>query len=412
MDSQSRQAIADWVIAQGLRGATEPELLAGLSQRIAEAGIPIMRANIGQRTLHPTVAGSDFEWRRDLSGPRQDEWRRDTPLTDEDFSRFPFYHMATNGLQRLRVRLTTPNADFPLLERLRMDGATDYLALATRFGDAGDSGPLAGFNSSWATDAAAGFADADIAAIEQLLQPLALAIKAASILRSAKSVLETYLGRDAGNRVLSGEITRGSAETIKAVLWYADLQGFTKIADSTPRDQLITMLNEYFGCMVEAVHEHRGQVLKFMGDGLLAIFRLDEDDNVCASALGAAESAFACVRALNVQRTAAGQPATQFYVALHLGDVLYGNVGGRDRLDFTVVGPAVNEVSRIESMCRSLGQDLVISSAFAAAAGDCTDRIVSLGRYALRGVSRPQELFTLAPNDPSEPARENDLVAD
>ena len=400
MDANVERKIADWVIAEGLRGSAEAQLLAGICERMVAAGLRIMRANIGQRTLHPTVVGSDFEWRRDMGGPRQDDWRRDVPVSQEDLSRFPFYHMHINGLERLRVRLVRPNADFPLLETLRSLGATDYLALTTTFGEGDARGPLSGFDSSWATDAPEGFSDADIATIEHLLQPLALSIKATSTYRSAKSVLATYLGRDAGNRVLSGEITRGSAETISAVLWYADLQGFTKIADSTSRDQLITMLNDYFGCMVEAVHEHGGHVLKFIGDGLLAIFRLDEDANVCSSALGAAEGAFAAVHALNARRAREGQATTKFYLGLHLGDVLYGNVGGQDRLDFTVVGPAVNEVSRIESMCRSLEQDLVISSAFAEAAGACTDRIVSLGRYALRGVSRPQELFTLAPKEP------------
>jgi adenylate cyclase len=260
--------------------------------------------------------------------------------------------------------------------------------------------------SSWTSDRPGGFDDDDVAAIEILLPVLALAIKAETTAGIAHSVVETYLGRDAGHRVLSGEIGRGSVETIRAVLWLCDLQGFTKIADSTPRDELIPMLNDYFEAMVDTVHEHGGQVLKFMGDGLLAILNLDdgEDDQVCAGALDAAEEALARVDEVNQRRADEGLPVTEFSLALHLGEVLYGNVGSRDRLDFTVVGPAVNEVSRIEAMCRSLDQNLIISSTFAHAAMGCSERLISLGRYALRGVRRPQELYTLLSREDAEEA--------
>ena len=200
--------------------------------------------------------------------------------------------------------------------------------------------------------------------------------------------------------MLSGEIDRGTGSTIHAALWYCDLQGFTRLAETTPRDQLLGMLDDYFECMVTTVHDFGGHVLKFMGDGLLAIFNLDDDAESCRAALDAAERVIERLAELTAQRSAAGLPATGFYIALHFGDVMYGNIGARRRLDFTVVGPAVNEISRIEAMCRALEQSLVISSAFAETARESADRLVSLGRYALRGVRRPQELFTLdVPDD-------------
>ncbi|MFQ5974348.1 MAG: adenylate/guanylate cyclase domain-containing protein [Alphaproteobacteria bacterium] len=399
MNPTKERDLADWINAEGLRGADELQLLAGFCERLVEAGIPLLRANINRRTLHPLVFGTDFEWWRDEGARQDDLYRTGARLSEEELRRFPFYYMHAEGLSRLRRRLDEPVAEFPLLEGLRQRGGTEYVAFGTSFGDAETPGPFRGFSSSWATDASGGFGDTAISAIERSLKPLALAIKASSTYRAAVSVLETYLGKDAGQRVLDGEIARGSAQTIRAVLWYADLQGFTAIADSTPRDQLITMLNDYFGCMVDAVHEQGGEVLKFMGDGLLAIFRLEGESDVCGVALSAAETAFARVTELNGQREKGGLPVTRFCLGLHLGDVLYGNIGGQDRLDFTVVGPAVNEVSRIEDMCRALDRDLIISSAFVEAAGACSSRIVSLGRYGLRGVRQPQELFTLAPPD-------------
>ena len=394
-DAQSLE-ITNATIADGLRGLSEDKLLSTFCERLLLAGVPLRRAAIGNTTIHPVVHGHNFEWWRGSDGAKQDPWLRAARMTDDEFDKHPFAYMYRKEVDRLRRRLDRPNAtiEFPLLERLRDQGATDYLALISHFGE-DSKGPLSGFVSSWTTDADGGFSEDHLATIESLLPCLALGIKSSSTYRAAESALETYLGADAGHRVLSGEIERGSTETIRAVLFYADLQGFTKIADTTDGEELILMLNQYFGCIVDSVHEHNGQVLKFVGDGLLAIFRLSEDRGVCASAIAAADAAFARVDGVNTERQAIGKPTTSFHVALHLGEVLYGNIGGHDRLDFTVVGPAVNEVSRIENMCKSLEQDVIMSAAFAEAATTCTGRLVSLGRYALRGVGRPQELFSL-----------------
>ncbi len=389
--------ITQWTIAEGLEGTPETELLLGFCERLAAAGVPLMRVNISQPTLHPIIGGHLFIWWRGQRAAVQEDWARNVAEAGDDFSRTPFDHMYSTGKSKLRYRLGAEQGvcELPMLDRFRRMGATDYFALRTAFGEAQRLGPVKGVMSSWLTDAADGFSDHHLAVIEQLVTPLALAVKGASTYRIANSVIATYLGEDAGQRVLSGEIERGSGRTIRAVLWYCDLQGFTKLADTTPRDLLLGMLDDYFESMVTTLHEHGGQVLKFMGDGLLAIFQFRDDGQSCKAALEAADHVGGRVAKLTAARKEAGLPVSEFRLALHLGDVMYGNIGARNRLDFTVVGPAVNEVSRIESMCRALERNIVVSSAFAEAAGGATDRLVSLGRYALRGVRRPQELFTL-----------------
>ena len=233
---------------------------------------------------------------------------------------------------------------------------------------------------------------------------LALALKAASLGRIAHTLVETYLGRDAGQRVLKGRIARGVAEEIKTVLWFSDLRDYTRISDTAPPEQLIPMLNAYADVIVSAIHWQGGDVLKLIGDGVLAIFPAVDRQTACLAALTAAGKARAKVAALNEARTAAGLPATGFYLGLHIGRVFYGNIGSRERLDFTVIGPAVNEVSRIASMCRSVDQALLMSSAFVDGLRQRRQDLLSVGRYALRGVAAPQELFTIDPAPGPPPA--------
>jgi adenylate cyclase len=245
------------------------------------------------------------------------------------------------------------------------------------------------------TKASGGFSDDQIAALERLVPYLALAIKSVALMRMTGALMQTYLGRDAGQRVLSGRILRGVAEKIDAVVWFSDLRGFTRITDTAP-EQVIPLLNDYSDVVVSAIHEHGGDVLKLIGDGTLAIFTAKDRTHACTAALSAAISARDGIIALNKRRAAGGEPTTGMYLGLHVGEVFYGNVGSRERLDFTVIGPAVNEVSRIAAMCRSVDQPVLMSSAFANVVA-IRQRLVSVGRYALRGVSHPQELFTFDP---------------
>ena len=213
----------------------------------------------------------------------------------------------------------------------------------------------------------------------------------------ASTVLETYLGRDAGHRVLTGSIERGSAEAIRAVIWFSDLRGFTKLTDSLPRDVLVATLDDYLEAMAAPVQTNNGQILKFMGDGLLATFDLTgrDDAAVCRDALAAAKALRSAFPVFNNARKANGKPVMDFGLALHLGEVFYGNIGASDRLDFTVVGPAVNEASRIQALCRPLDRNVLVSSTFQETVGS-ESALESLGFHALRGVREPKELFGLA----------------
>ena len=388
--------LVGWIASAGLSGLRELELLQGFCERAVAAGLPLGRAMMGVDTLHPVLVGRAFEWNRDAEGPTQAEYERlNFQNTEEMWRQSPFHQLYESGGGTLRRRLDGMQPGFPMLEELRHRGMTDYLAVVTRFGTDGAIGLMDCTYSSWASDRASGFSDDDLAALEFLVPCLAAVIKGASVARIAETLVETYLGRDAGHRVLRGHIERGVAEQISAVLWFSDLQGFTRITDTAPPRQIIPLLNDYADAIVSAIQAEGGEVLKFMGDGILAIFDAAAAADACGCALDAALDARERAAGLNRRRAAEGLPVTRFYLGLHVGEVFYGNVGSVDRLDFTVVGPAVNETSRIAAMCRSLDQDVLLSSAFAAAAGPSRRRLVSVGRYALRGVSRPQELFTL-----------------
>ena len=308
----------------------------------------------------------------------------------------PWYQLVTSGELQMRRRLAAGEGsnEFPLLAGLAAQGGTDYWARVVPFGDQRPIGETRGVATSWATCDPRGFGEGDLALIDATLPAFVLAFKASMAIDTARTLVATYLGRDAAERILRGEIDRGQVNAMHKVLWFSDLTGFTRIADTLPRDQLLHLLNAYADCLVGVVHDHDGKALKFMGDGILAVFDGAQGD-ACRRALDAAEAARAAVARLNLERSAVNLPVTGFTLALHQGEVLYGNVGSRDRLDFTVIGPAVNELSRIQGMSRSLDQPILVSASFAAACDDQRARLVSLGRYALRGVERPQELFTL-----------------
>lgn len=284
---------------------------------------------------------------------------------------------------------------FPMIDKLVAEGATDYLAYVVPFTDSARTSDTDALSSSWCTDRPSGFTEDEVAILDRLVPTLAIVLRNRSMAKTTNNVLSVYLGKDAGARVLGGQIERGRTESIRAVLWYSDLAGFTRIADTAPEDQIVPLLNDYAECQVSAIHGRGGQVLKFMGDGLLAIFRGRDDAEACHEALEAADDAFRRLGDINRQRDEKTLPTTRFYLGLHLGTVLYGNIGTQERLDFTVVGQAVNEASRIQALCKSLDRNVILSSGFARAATRSSNRVVSLGRYALRGVRQAQELFTL-----------------
>jgi len=393
-------ALNTWLTTAGLRGEPETALVSGFCERAVAAGLPISRALMIIDTLHPVYEGRLVRWGHDPSQPVVHEYGRTglpggaANLHIKQWRASPFFRMLQTGESLLRRRVTAENeAEFPIIRDYRAAGMTDYVAIINRFAPEGIIGEMDCVYSSWVTARADGFADAHIAALTRVVSTLALAVKAAALARMTATLMETYLGRDAARRVLSGRIMRGVAERIEAVIWFSDLRGFTRITDTAP-EQVIPLLDDYADVVVSTIHDHGGDVLKLIGDGTLAIFTGDGRESACRSALSAAIAAQRSIMALNKKRTQAGLPVTSLYLGLHIGEVFYGNIGSRERLDFTVIGPAVNETSRIASMCRSADQPVLVSDEFAEV-GDNARRLVSVGRYALRGVGRPQELFTL-----------------
>jgi adenylate cyclase len=400
MDEQLTTDLADWVTKAGLKGYSETVLLSGFCERVVAAGIPLAKALLIVDTLHPIHEGRVFRWQLGSHESTLQEYgRTNEGAAAAAWHQSPFYHLVQSGEPYLRRRLTPDAAvEFPILEEMRSLGITDYLAMNNRFAAEGVIGEMDCILSSWATDAPDGFGEAALAMLRRLVPFLALAVKSASLGRIAETLVETYLGRDAGRRVLSGRIARGVAEKIGTVLWFSDLRGYTKITDTAPPEQIIPLLNDYADAVISAIHDERGDVLKLIGDGTLAIFQAADREDACRRALAAATAARRSIEMLNAQRGAEALPVTQMYLGLHVGEVFYGNVGSKDRLDFTVVGPAVNEASRIAAMCRSVDQEVLLSAAFAGACGTARQRLISVGRYALRGVGQPQELFTLEPD--------------
>jgi adenylate cyclase len=395
MDSAEFAELSTWITEAGLAGQSETSILAGFCEREVARGLRLARALVLVDTLHPIYEGRAFRWTRAQKETTLTEYGK----SDDDASRWqrsPFYWLEESGDSLLRRRLTAETeAEFSIFPDLRADGMTDYVAIASRFAGDDNIGDMDCVYSSWTTDAPQGFADADIDHLCRLMPFLALAVKSASLARIAGTLVETYLGRDPGRRVLQGRIARGVAERIEAVLWFSDLRSYTRFSDTARPEDIIPFLNHYADAVISAVHEHGGDVLKLIGDGVLAIFTAEDRGRACDTALEAALRARHAVATVSQRRAAQALPITDMYLALHLGDVFYGNIGSKDRLDFTVIGPAVNEVSRIAAMCRSVDQPLLVSSAFASALGEARSRLVSVGRYALRGVGRPQDLYTL-----------------
>jgi len=395
MDKDQFAKLSAWITEAGLAGQSESAILAGFCEREVALGLPLARALVLIDTLHPIYEGRAFRWTRAQKETTLTEYGR----SDDDLSRWqrsPFHLLEESDEPLLRRRLTVDTeSEFSIFPELRADGMTDYVAIANRFTGDEIIGRMDCVYSSWATDAPQGFDDDDVADLCRLVPFLALAVKSASLARIAGTLVETYLGRDAGRRVLQGRIARGVAEQIEAVLWFSDLRDYTRISDTASPGDIIPLLNHYADAIISAIHEQGGDVLKLMGDGTLAIFTAEDRGRACDAAIRAALAARRGVATVNERRAAKGLPTADMYLGLHIGSVFYGNIGSKDRLDFTVVGPAVNEVSRIAALCHSVDQPLLVSSDFASAVGEARSRLVSVGRYALRGVGRVQDLFTL-----------------
>ncbi len=393
--------IADWIVRRGLEGAQETDLLIKFCEQCNTAGLPLDRALVVIDTLHPVHEGTVFRWRNDdVDEDAATQYGRTTEgEAAASWQRSPFFHLLQIGGEEMRRRIAFGDPiDFPSVQEMKDQGYTDNIIFVRRFADGATIGEMDCVYSSWSTRGGEGFSEADIAALRRLAPTLGLAIKSAALTKVADTLVEVYLGRDAGQRVIKGRIQRGVADRIEAALWFSDLRNFTTITDTAKPTEIIPLLNDYAEAVITSIHEAGGDVLKLIGDGTLALFRGDDLAGACSRALRAEEIARNRVKDLNEKRRAEERPVTSVYVGLHVGEVFYGNIGSVDRLDFTVVGPAVNETSRIASMCRSVDRPLLISSTFADALPSAErTQLVSVGRFALRGVGHAKELFTLDP---------------
>jgi adenylate cyclase len=398
MEACAKTEINEWIVRAALAGIDEIEIVAGVCQRLNSAGLALVRSSLATNLLDPTIGGRAVRWNRG-EGALEEAFPRTNDAASEDWMRSPFFFLIESRQPSLRRRLdaTYRAGEFPMLDGFRAQGVTDYLAFAERVGDSVLLGEGEGMVASWTTDAPAGFSDAQVEMLAGIMPALTLAFMLRTTNRAARALITTYLGSDAAERVLAGNIVRGRAIPIRAVVWFSDLIGFARLSDTLSSDVLLALLNDYAEAQVEEIEAHGGHVLKFMGDGILAIFPDDDTTRACKRALDAAANVRRRIAVLNERRHAAGLPITDTHLALHVGELLYGNLGSPRRLDFTVLGSAVSEAARIESLCGSLEQTVIVSCAFADATGEARSLLVSLGRYAMKGIARPQELFTLDP---------------
>ncbi len=399
-EDRVQRETGEWIVSATLAGTLEVGIIAGVGERLNAAGVPLVRISVATDLLDPMFDGRGVRWLRDEGGIEETFVRNEEgTIVTVDFPQSPFGFLLRSGKPTMRRHLdaTYRRGEFEMLDRFQDQGVTDYLGVSVRVGEALRLGELEGIVASWTTDAPGGFTDAQVALLTGLMPALTLAFILRTTHRDTRTLLTTYLGRHAADRVLAGNIVRGRAEPIHAVVWFSDLVSFTRISDNISAVSLLALLNDYAEAQVEAIEAHGGHVLKFIGDGILAIFPDPDTTVACTRALDAAAKMRLGITELNARRAASGLPVTETHLALHVGELLYGNLGSQRRLDFTVLGSAVNEAARIEALCASLDQKVIVSWAFAEAAGDARRRLVSLGRYAMKGVARPQELFTLDP---------------
>ena len=382
-------AIAEWLIGPARRIESGIRALDEFAWRLLAAGLPLLRVTLHASTLHPQYLGVTFTWFRTTgqSDLRMVAHELADKIRDEDN---PVVRVVRGG-ETLRRRIEAADAvlDFPILHDLKAQGATDYLALPVA------SAHLArNYMVTYVTDRPGGFTESEIADLTRVSQRLPVLVDMHNQKAISRNVLNAYLGEKTGPKVLAGQIRRGTGEEINAVLWSSDLRGFTARSDRLPGDRMIALLNALFDAQAKAIHDHGGEILKFIGDGLLAIFPIETPGAAAEAtrhALEAAVEALAAVRGLDDELAALGEPPLHIVVALHVGTAIYGNIGAANRLDFTVIGPAVNLVSRVEAVAKTLDLPIVVSDEFARAYGR---PLRSLGTHQLRGLAAPHELFT------------------
>ncbi len=392
-DSDSNPFVL-WLMKKAPHAKTPEALVEGFAGMLASAGLPVWRLRVMIRTLHPQVLASIYSWQSDW-----DELEVTQPTYDvlerQQFQDSPFA-LILRGEGGIRRRLIGPSAklDFPVLEDLQDQGATDYVAIPLTFSN-GQINII-----TLVSKAPDGFSTENLGLLHEILPMLARIVEVHAMHRTAASLLDTYLGRHTGRRVLDGLIKRGDGNDLHAVIWFSDLRQSTRFSETLPRADYLTLLDDFFDAMAGAVMDHGGEVLKFIGDAVLAIFPIDDPESrnpaAAAHAIDAVRDARRRLATRNQDRQALDAPIIGYGIALHRGDLTYGNIGTSARLDFTVIGPAVNQAARIQDLCKTLGKQVLLSTVFAES---FEGELVSIGEHELRGIEAKQELFTLPPGD-------------
>lgn len=377
----------DWLAGGALSGANSDDVLAELCQRMVECGVPLWRVAVFVTTLHPDIMGRRFLWQASSGVTTSNALF--AVMDTEDYRKSPFTTVyATRTPLRRHLADADCPLDFAVVKDLRDEGCTDYAAFPLLFTD----GTV--HAATWSTKEPGGFTPKQFADLEAVIAPLARVAEIRALRRTAGNLIDTYVGHQTGERILSGKIRRGYVEAIRAAIWLSDMRGFTTLSEQLPPQALIDRLNRYFECQVPAILEHGGEVLKFMGDGLLAIFPIAGENDagaVCRSALSGARQVRA--RIAELPGKAGDEEPIRFGLALHVGEVMYGNIGGGNRLDFTCIGPAVNLAARLEKVASKLGETIVASADFA---GHFADEFRRLGEHTVAGFAAPQVVFGLA----------------
>jgi class 3 adenylate cyclase/uncharacterized protein (DUF427 family) len=379
--------LVHWLVTTAWQARTIPETLEAMARALRDSGLQLWRLRLFVRTLNPQLYGKFYTWQMNLPSVDEAQATHKGMLSEQHLN--SPYATIINGEGGIRRCLEgdEPLLDYPILHDLIEEGATDYVALPMRFSD-GQINIL-----TLVSNEPGGFTTSQLGYLYEVLPNVGRLIEAHAQRDSALTLLQTYLGRNAGQRVLSGKVQRGDGEDLDTIIWFSDLRDSTRMADSMDRMTYLKGLDQYFDCVAGAIVQSGGEVLKFIGDAILAIFPTNVGfEEACAQAVSAIRQANDGLAQVNAQREVEGLRALRFGTGLHRGNILYGNIGAESRLDFTVIGPAVNEASRIEGLCKQLGESVLTSAAFADGlqAGKR-----SLGEFELSGVKNRWELFRL-----------------
>lgn len=399
--AQTIDEVADWLLHEAAKIDDVVLMFEEFMWRCLAAGLPVNRATLHVGTLHPRIIGFSWVW-SSVDGYCDEITASLESLDQDSFTKNPLFKVISYG-ETVEVDLENPEdaAAYPFMQELAGEGYTEYVAMPlTSAGKMNNA-------MTFATTQPGGFDGGKHEGAERLLNLFALHVERHIVQRIARNVADTYLGPIAGRRVLDGEIRRGDGEAIEAVVFMSDMRGFTQLTDRLSGPQVAAILNAYFDRVSAAVIGHGGEILKFMGDGILAVFDQKALGAQAAAdaAIKAARTALSKIDALN-EDPPEDLPESSLWgplkigIGLHQGEVFFGNVGGKERLDFTVIGRAVNETSRVESLCKPLEQTLLLTEpVHASLSEEFRTGLNPMGEHALRGVGQPVAIFATAPVD-------------